>query len=47
MQGAHFLSHSLWTLLLDWVICVLAYRLLLYRPPAAAEPLALAPTSSH
>jgi len=32
MQGAHFLSHSLWTLLLDWLICALAYRLLLYRP---------------
>jgi len=31
MQGAHFFSHSLWTLLLDWVICVLVYRLLLYR----------------
>ncbi|KXU38509.1 phosphoesterase [Ventosimonas gracilis] len=47
MQGAHFFSHSLWTLLLDWVIGVLAYRLLLYRPPAAAEPLASAPTSSY
>lgn len=32
MQGAHFLSHNLWTLLLDWVICVLCYRWLLYRP---------------
>jgi len=47
MQGAHFFSHSLWTLLLDWVICALAYRLLLYRPPAAAQPLALAPAASH
>jgi membrane-associated PAP2 superfamily phosphatase len=32
MQGAHFLSHNLWTLLLDWTICVLCYRALLYRP---------------
>jgi membrane-associated PAP2 superfamily phosphatase len=32
MQGAHFLSHNLWTLLFDWTICVLCYRALLYRP---------------
>lgn len=32
MQGAHFLSHNLWTLLIDWVICVLCYRWILYRP---------------
>lgn len=37
MQGAHFLSHNLWTLLIDWTICCLCYRALLYRPPAA-EP---------
>lgn len=36
MQGAHFLSHNLWTLLLDWLICLLCYRWLLYRRPAAA-----------
>ena len=34
MQGAHFLSHNLWTLLLDWTICVLSYRWILYRQPA-------------
>lgn len=34
LQGAHFLSHNLWTLLIDWMICVLAYRWLLYRAPA-------------
>lgn len=33
MQGAHFLSHNLWTLLFDWLICVLCYRLVLYRRP--------------
>ena len=33
MQGAHFLSHNLWTLLLDWVISLVCYRLLLYRAP--------------
>jgi membrane-associated PAP2 superfamily phosphatase len=33
LQGAHFLSHNLWTLLIDWTICVLTYRWLLYRQP--------------
>lgn len=33
-QGAHFLSHNLWTLLIDWVLCLLTYRLVLYRAPA-------------
>ncbi len=40
MQGAHFLSHNLWTLLLDWSICLLVYRFTLYRParlPSAAR----------
>lgn len=32
MQGAHFLSHNVWTLLLDWLICLTTYRLVLYRP---------------
>ena len=31
MQGAHFMSHNLWTLLFDWLICVTCYRLVLYR----------------
>jgi membrane-associated PAP2 superfamily phosphatase len=38
LQGAHFLSHNLWTLLIDWVICVLTYRWLLYRAPVAPRP---------
>ncbi len=33
MQGAHFLSHNVWTLLLDWIICLSCYRWLLYRKP--------------
>ena len=33
MQGAHFLSHNVWTLLIDWLLCLLCYRWLLYRPP--------------
>ena len=37
MRGAHFLSHNLWTLLFDWCICVICYRLLLYRSPGAAS----------
>ncbi len=40
VQGAHFLSHNLWTLLFDWTLCLACYRLLLYRPTPA--PLALA-----
>ncbi|WP_044872908.1 phosphatase PAP2 family protein [Pseudomonas sp. LFM046] len=32
MQGAHFLSHNVWTLLFDWMICLVCYRLVLYRP---------------
>ena len=32
LQGAHFLSHNIWTLLFDWMICVLCYRWVLYRP---------------
>ena len=41
MQGAHFLSHNLWTLLFDWLICLLCYRALLYRrarPDSADAP---------
>ncbi|QNG99401.1 phosphatase PAP2 family protein [Pseudomonas sediminis] len=38
LQGAHFLSHNLWTLLIDWVICALTYRWLLYRAPLAQRP---------
>jgi membrane-associated PAP2 superfamily phosphatase len=32
LQGAHFLSHNLWTALLDWLICLGLYRAILYRP---------------
>jgi len=35
LQGAHFFSHGLWTFLIDWVICVLCYRALLYRSAPA------------
>lgn len=38
MQGAHFLSHNLWTLLFDWTICLACYRLLLYRRAATPAP---------
>jgi membrane-associated PAP2 superfamily phosphatase len=50
MQGAHFLSHNLWTLLFDWMISLVCYRLVLYRKApeeaaaAAAEPLELNPS---
>lgn len=32
MQGAHFLSHNIWTALFDWMIALGCYHLLLYRP---------------
>jgi membrane-associated PAP2 superfamily phosphatase len=37
MQGAHFLSHNLWTLLIDWTICLLCYRWILYRRAVDTE----------
>lgn len=37
MQGAHFLSHNVWTLLFDWTICLACYRLVLYRPEQAGH----------
>lgn len=43
MQGAHFLSHNLWTAIFDWLICLGLYRALLYRAAPAsprAEPIA-------
>ena len=47
MQGAHFLSHNLWTLLIDWTVCVLCYRWMLYQRPAskASDTLAAASPS--
>lgn len=42
LQGAHFFSHNLWTLLFDWLICLGTYRLLLYRP-APVEQCVVAP----
>ena len=38
MQGAHFFSHNLWTLLFDWLISLSLYRWLLYRPCSASRP---------
>lgn len=35
-QGAHFLSHNLWTALLCWLISLGLYDLMLYRPALAA-----------
>lgn len=37
LQGAHFLSHNIWTALLDWLICLGLYALMLYRPAAQAS----------
>ncbi len=48
MQGAHFLSHNVWTALFDWMICLGFYRLILYRQtqPATAPTLAKLPVAS-
>ncbi|MCQ4269483.1 phosphatase PAP2 family protein [Pseudomonas kuykendallii] len=32
MQGAHFLSHNIWTAVFDWLICLGCYALMLYQP---------------
>ena len=37
MQGAHFLSHNLRTRLIDWTICLLCYRWVLYYPSDKIE----------
>ncbi len=37
LQGAHFLSHNLWTMLFDWLICLGLYRLMLYRPAVSGQ----------
>jgi membrane-associated PAP2 superfamily phosphatase len=34
LQGAHFLSHNIWTMLIDWTICAILYFILL-APKAA------------
>lgn len=38
LQGAHFLSHNVWTALIDWLICAALYRLMLYHPAAQECP---------
>jgi membrane-associated PAP2 superfamily phosphatase len=35
MQGAHFLSHNVWTALFDWTIALGCYYLVLYNAPPA------------
>ena len=47
MQGAHFLSHTLWTALFDWMIALGFYHLFLYRPQGRRLDVAAAvPVSS-
>jgi membrane-associated PAP2 superfamily phosphatase len=41
MQGAHFLSHNLWTALFDWLIALGFYHLLLYCPQTKSHNPAL------
>ncbi|HQQ75246.1 MAG TPA: phosphatase PAP2 family protein [Pseudomonadales bacterium] len=38
LQGAHFLSHNVWTALIDWLVCTLLYGLMLYRPAVQECP---------
>ena len=37
LQGAHFISHNLWTAAFDWLICLGCYRWLLYCPESSAS----------
>ncbi len=37
IQGAHFLSHTVATGLIDWLICLALYRLLLFRAVSCAK----------
>lgn len=37
VQGAHFLSHNLWTLWIDWSLALLLYRLLLWPRVSVAR----------
>lgn len=42
LQGAHFLSHNLWTAALCWLIGLGLYDLMLYQPASSpvSEPVA-------
>ncbi|ATB66392.1 phosphatase PAP2 family protein [Pseudomonas mosselii] len=40
MQGAHFLSHNVWTAVFCWLIGLGSYYLVLYRSGAARAPVA-------
>ncbi len=46
LQGAHFLSHNLWTFLFDWLICTLCYWLLLYRKSSTSQAAVTAQVAS-
>lgn len=45
-QGAHFLSHNLWTAGLCWLICLALYDLMLYRPQEQIQPEAKQPAQA-
>jgi membrane-associated PAP2 superfamily phosphatase len=40
MQGAHFLSHNMWTAVFCWLIGLGSYYLVLYRRGLAEVPVA-------
>lgn len=44
LQGAHFLSHNLWTAALCWLVSLGLYDLILYRP--AMQPVLTQPQTS-
>ncbi|HXZ95456.1 MAG TPA: phosphatase PAP2 family protein [Burkholderiales bacterium] len=44
MQGAHFLSHQLWTALICWLTMLVLYEFLLRRQPAPETEAALQPS---
>lgn len=38
LQGAHFLSHNIWTMLIDWSICTVLYRFILSPNRVSEKP---------
>lgn len=42
LQGAHFLSHNIWTAVFCWLICLGVYYFVLYRPAPKPDALSTA-----
>ena len=47
MQGAHFLSHNLATMLIDWIVCAVIYVLIFDRKKILSRFVNIGPLTSH